>query len=185
LGTLYTGVAGNVSLASAVQTTVPADGDADNAATFTVGMQKADDYLEALRVSKYKWLPFAGLPGNAASTSYYLAPTSFSVAASPTSTSIGVTEHLILEACTLVLTGIRTSTTTVGGSILLEASINEGASTVALRTLTAGTVAGFYTGTGALPFSLNAGDRLAFQIFNSVGVSTGLGQVIAMMAVLN
>jgi len=39
-----------VSLASTVQTTVPADGDNDNAATFTVGMQKSDDYLEAMRV---------------------------------------------------------------------------------------------------------------------------------------
>jgi hypothetical protein len=50
LGTLYTGVAANAPLSSATQATVPADGDNDNAATFTVGMQKIIDYIEALRV---------------------------------------------------------------------------------------------------------------------------------------
>lgn len=48
-GTLYTGVAGNVSLASAVQATIPVDGDVDSAATHTPGEQTQLDYIEALR----------------------------------------------------------------------------------------------------------------------------------------
>lgn len=47
MSTLYTGVA--AGLTTAVQITVPADGDADNAATFDVGMQKLADYAEAFR----------------------------------------------------------------------------------------------------------------------------------------
>jgi hypothetical protein len=51
MGTAYTGVAANVSLAVPVVATVPADNDPDNAATFTVGDQKIIDYSEALRSS--------------------------------------------------------------------------------------------------------------------------------------
>lgn len=47
MGTTYAGVA--ASLATGVSITVPADGDPDNAATFTVGTQKLADIAEALR----------------------------------------------------------------------------------------------------------------------------------------
>lgn len=50
MGTPYTGVAAHVSLANAVAVTVPADGDADNGATFDVGMQALVDYAEAMRL---------------------------------------------------------------------------------------------------------------------------------------
>ena len=51
MGTLYSGVAGNVSLASTVQTTVPADGDNDNAAV--VEVRRLDDHWEPVGDPEY------------------------------------------------------------------------------------------------------------------------------------
>jgi hypothetical protein len=49
MSSTYTGVPGNVSLGSAVQETIPGDGDARSASATNVGMQKLADYLEATR----------------------------------------------------------------------------------------------------------------------------------------
>jgi len=51
VSTVYTGVGGNVSLASPVQITVPSDGDGDSAVSVNIPFQKGADYLEAFRLS--------------------------------------------------------------------------------------------------------------------------------------
>jgi hypothetical protein len=102
LPTTYTGNAGNVSLASAVQISEPASGEARTAASVDTPLQKLADYAEAMRTARGFWVQF--------SCDNFTVPTgnSFMVASpaqqvtTATLSSVGhfgMTRHIVGVAC--------------------------------------------------------------------------------------
>lgn len=60
----YTAVAGNVSLASGVTETLPADGESANVASVNGALSKLADYIEALRQRSISTTPVAITPNS-------------------------------------------------------------------------------------------------------------------------
>src|SRR6266436_7791754 len=113
MSTLYTGNAGNVSLGSAISTTIPADGDALTAASVNTALQKVDDYLAAFRQTVNPgiliWNSF--LSGVASSTTYRLTTAYPGAVLAPTADTVGQTQIVAPTAGTIRNFEYRTSQT--------------------------------------------------------------------------
>lgn len=158
--------------------TTPVVGDIWMDSTFAGGIPRARVATGTTQaLSKYVY--FSGLPGATASTTYMLTAAPNSVATLTVST-LGVTQYYL--PCTVMVSmGIKTSTTTVGGTITVQFFLN-GSQVGNTISLVAGTVAGVYTAT--FNQNVNANSLLEMRVVNGVGVTTGVGQVMGWLEVV-
>lgn len=198
MSSVYTGLGGNVgALSFAPTTTIPADGDADNAASFNTAFQKLTDYVAAIAAQAGQgFLWFLINPGNVASTTYYAwACASLGTATpavNPTATTPGATSYLSPRSGSapqpgrIALRGISISgggSVVVGGTVTIE--VYTGGSATGIKDVVIATQnasGGTFTDTGAgstagfVPGALNS---IELRISNGVGVTTSVGQLIA------
>lgn len=175
----YTGVASNVSLASAAQARLVTDGDPDNAASINDGgIQKIIDYLEALRqATAYAIFNFIGNPGNAATTTYmaWASASQGAPATNPTTGANGQTRLMVPFPAVLRRFAVRTGATLTGGPAtvtLVNFSTGIVMATISLSAGNGGALYGTFT-PGTL--TVSAGDIIEAQIANGAGVSASIG----------
>jgi hypothetical protein len=128
-----------------------------------------------------KLLHFSGIPGNTASTTYFLAATAASNAAAPTTSAMGTTKHVV-PVGRAVQFGIKTSATTVGGAITVQLFMN-GSQVGASVSIPAGSGAAVF-GSAVLNVLVGSISEVELRVVNGVGVTTGLGQCVGWVEVV-
>ncbi len=174
MSTLYTGNAGNVSLGSAISTTIPADGDALTAASVNTALQKVDDYLAAFRQTVNPgiliWNSF--LSGDASSTTYRLTTAYPGAVLAPTADTVGQTQIVAPTAGTIRNFEYRTSQTNpqnaASNSVVISLTINGVIQAGMQITIPFGNGPSVFSTTGAV--AVNAGDLLGIAHAVGAGV---------------